>query len=361
VNKKYQVSLFIRLATLAGGLMILTILTTQLYFLRHERTMLEMGLKEKIGFITNYYTLGVVEALQHNDDIMLQQIMMGLEQDREIVSTMVVDSDNQIRYDTDPEKVATTADDKLIRRCLSTGEGVAMNGVNAGGQYMVLAAPLKIKAKRSPIGALRLEITYKHINDLVKAGQASFEMTAMGILFGCVGGLMWGFRRWVTTPLARLKMAVAHVNPAVLEPNFPQSEDEFGEMGAALNDLMMKLKSEWASQREKMTIQAGDERVLVEQLLRGLLPQSRVILSDKQNRVILDTGSDRDYASGQGPHLLDIVHEADFAGLVESAYRQEGQVARGAVTFENKAYQAAILKIPEGQSKLVRAVIALNP
>jgi HAMP domain-containing protein len=304
--------------------------------------------------------LGVVEALQHNDDIMLQQIMTGLEQDREIVETMVVDADGQIRYATDPDKVATTSDDPLIKQCQTTGEGIATMGTNAGGKALILVAPLKIKGKRKAIGALRLEVTYKHLTDQVRTGQASFEMTAMGSMFLCIGGLLWGFRRWVTTPLTRLKNKVAAINPALLDANFPESDDEFGEMGKALNDLMIKLKAEWSAQRDKMTIQAGDERVLVEQLLRGLLPGNRVLLSDKQNRLVCDTGIDTEYAPGQGPHLLDIVHETDFAALVETAFRQEGEVARGKITYEAQSYQAAVLKIPEGQSKLVRAVIILS-
>jgi len=70
---------------------------------------------------------------------------------------------------------------------------------------------------------VRLEITYKHINDMVRAGPASFEMMAMGCIFSCIGGVLWGFKKWVAVPMAQLQMAMALINPSLLEANLPDS------------------------------------------------------------------------------------------------------------------------------------------
>jgi len=51
----------------------------------------------------------------------------------------------------------------------------------------------------------------------------------------------------------------------------------------------------------------------------------------------------------------------NFANLLTNAFRQEGQVVRGAVVFENKNYQAAILSVPAQQSVTVKTLIALQP
>src|SRR5258706_4078017 len=98
MNKKNTFSLFTRLSWLTGALALVSVITAELYFVRNERAILELGLREKINFITNYYALGIAEALQRNDDIMLQQIINGLEQDHDVTSVVVVDGHGEIRY-----------------------------------------------------------------------------------------------------------------------------------------------------------------------------------------------------------------------------------------------------------------------
>jgi hypothetical protein len=359
MNKKKTLSLFTRLSWLTGCLAFISVITAELYFVRHERAILELGLRDKINFITNYYALGIAESLQRDDDIMLQQIMSGLEQDHDVTSSIVVDGKGEIRYHADPDKVGSTLEDPFVKKSLESGEGIATPIQNTGGRALLLVIPLKAKGQSAPQGAVRLEITYRHIEDEVHAGPASFEMMALGCIFSCIGGVLWGFKRWVLVPLGRLQVAVTNIKPALLEANFPESDDEFGEINKTLNDLLTRLKTEWAAQKEAMTIHAEDERVLVEQLVRGLLPDYRVLLTDKENRVICDT-SRQDQLNQGMPHLLDMVNDAQFSGLINTALQKEGEVTRGNVLFEEQSYDAAILRIPRGQSKLIGIVIALK-
>ena len=185
-------------------------------------------------------------------------------------------------------------------------------------------------------------------------------MMATGLMFSVIGGVLWGYKKWVLRPLAIMKALVSRINPALLEANLPESNDEFGEIYKALNDLLAKLKGEWIAQREAMKFQAADERVLVEQIVRGLLPGTRTLLVDKDNQLICDT--ERDIESGQGGviHLLDYARDANFSTLIRAALQKEGEVVRGSVKLEERPYDASILCIPQGQSKLVRMVIALH-
>ena len=97
MKSKKQLSLFTRFTLLSGVLVFVSILMAESYFLRHERAMLELQLRDKINFISNYYALGIAEALQRKDDVMLQQIIAGLEQDPDITSVIVVDGKSRIR------------------------------------------------------------------------------------------------------------------------------------------------------------------------------------------------------------------------------------------------------------------------
>jgi hypothetical protein len=360
MNKKSSLSLLTRFSLLTGFLVVASIFMAEIYFTNHERAILELSLREKINFITNYYAFGIAQSLQQNDDVSLQQIINGLEQDRDVLSVIVVDADGSIRYHVDPDKVGTTLDDALVKKCLESGDGVATPVVNAGGKALELVVPLKAKGQPKPQGAVRLDITYKHINDMVRAGPASFEMMAMGCIFSCIGGVLWGFRKWVVFPMGQLQLAMSRINPSLLEANLPETDDEFGSLNKSLNSLLARLKTEVIVQREATVLQAGEERLLIEQLLAGLLPNSRLLLVDKENRVIGDSRRTAPVAPGSAPHLLDIVNDADFSTLIGAAMQKEGEVAQGRVTFESTPCEASILRFPQGQSKLIRMVIALR-
>ena len=115
MNQKSSMSLFTRLAMLSGFLVLCSLIMAEVYFTHHERAILELELRDKINFITNYYAFGVAESLQRNDDIALQQIVNSLEQDHDVLSVIVVDGDGEIRYHSDPEKVGTILDDPLVK------------------------------------------------------------------------------------------------------------------------------------------------------------------------------------------------------------------------------------------------------
>lgn len=349
-----------RLAWLTGALVLVSTILTQKYFQRHERTALEMRLREKATFINNFYAFLVADALQHNDDVTLLQVVNRLEEDPEITSVVVVDGQGEVRYDADPEMVGTVLDDKVLKTALKTGEGLATNFTNAGGQALALVAPLKIRGQSTPMGALRIEFTYRHIMDQVHTGQSSFQMMAMGTMLFSVGGILWGCRRWVMMPLTRLRAVVMSINPALLESNLPESDDEFGQINTSLNEMLAKLKTEWGNQRAALATQPSDERILIEGLVRALIPEERVLLIDRDNRVVCDTGRENGFDSGEAPHLLDLITDTSFANLMGIAVQSGGDVARGPLVFQDQPYDATIVALREGQSKNIRAIIALK-
>src|SRR5579864_7393398 len=289
MKKDIPWSLITKIAWLTGAAVFASTMLTQIYFMRHERTALELRLREKANFINNFYAFLIADALQHNDDVTLLQVINRLEEDPEITSVVVADGKGEVRYHADPEKIGSKLDDPLLNKALQTGEGFATNFQNAGGQALLLVSPLKIKGQPKPQGAVRIECTYRHLLDQVHSGQTSFHMVAIGTMLSCVGIILWGFRRWVIKPLYRLKNSLSGINPAMLDANLPESTDEFGQMNATLNEFLAKLKTEWSAQRTALMSQAGDERILIEQLVRGLMPEARVLIADKDNRIVCDT------------------------------------------------------------------------
>ena len=360
-RKGNRFSLFSRLVLLMGSVVILSILLTESYFNRHERTMLEMRLREKATFINNFYAFLIADALAHDDDITLFQVINRLEQDPEITGVEVIDEKGMVRYNADAEKIGAEVHDPLLQKALETGEGFAHDFNNSGGRALALICPLKVKGGTKSLGAVSIEFTYKHIREQTRSGMASFEMMAMGALSMCVGATLWGIRKWIMTPLFRLKTALNAVNPATLDAALPEADDEFGQINAALNEFFAKVKTEWSNQRAAILAQNSDERVLIEQLLRGLMPDARALIIDKENRVVCDTGRENTLDMSGAPHLLEAVTDAGFIALLGEAVQKEGGVTRGAVRFQDQPYEASILRLLDGQSKVVKMIVALKP
>jgi hypothetical protein len=225
---------------------------------------------------------------------------------------------------------------------------------------LALVVPLKIRGQPAPIGALRIELTYHHIDDLVHTGQSSFHMVAMGMITFSVGAILWGYRKWVLMPLNNLRTSVMAINPSLLEANLPESDDEFGQINTSLNELLAKLKAEGAAQRDALATQPSEERILVEGLLRRFMPDARLLLIDKENRLICDTAEESPIALEQPPHLLDLVTDSGFAALIGSAFKNETDVASGPVLFQDQPYIATVIPLAQGVSKIVRTVIVLK-
>ena len=142
---------------------------------------MEMRLREKATFINTFYAFLIADALQRNDDVTLQQVISRLEEDPEISSVIVVDDNGEVRYHADPEKVGTQWDDPLIQKALETGEGVMAPFTNSGGRALALVSPLKVRATAHPIGAVRIDLTYRHIEDqLAQIRPAAFIWSSWG-------------------------------------------------------------------------------------------------------------------------------------------------------------------------------------
>jgi len=363
--KLFPLALFTKITLLAGILALVCIGTSQLYFARHERAALQLRLTEKANFVTNFYAFLIADALSRNDDVTLQQVITRLEEDAEVASVVVVDERREVRYHADPEKVATILDDPLLLKSFESGDGVASQSQNRDG--MTLVCPLKVRGRTAPMGAVRIEFTYNHINSTVRKGQASFLMVSFGILSMFVGGMHWGLRRWVIRPMGRLRAGLSNINPVMLDAGLPEPKTEWGEINGAINQLLTRIRAEWDSTRSGQAVQADSERRWVERLALAFMPDIRILAADRDNRILTDTGLTSgqemggDGASAVGSHLLDLLSDETFASLMTNAFKSEGQVVRGQVTFQTLPYDAAIVRAPEEEARLVKTVIALRP
>lgn len=346
-----------RFCILAGVMALGITLVAQSLLMKQARSALEYRLSEKAVFINSFYAFLIADSLQRKDDVTLLQVINRLEQDQEITSVVVVDDKGEVRYHADAEKVGTLWDDPLMKKALETNDGIMMPFNNSGGRALALVSPLKVQGQSKPIGVVKIEMTYNHINKQLQGYQNSFEMTVLGLIGMSVGVMMVFVRRWIVYPMKMLEKWLGGMTVQTAEAALPETPDEFGQVNKAINDLILRFKGEFQNQGDRTMVQADREKQLVDQLMRKLLPDARVLVADKDNALITDTGNG---ALPRNRHLLDLITDANFANLVGEAFQKEGQVVRGQVTFGEKPYEARVLRLSDSQSQSVKTLIVLR-
>lgn len=333
----------------------------QHFMVKQERAALEVRMGEKATFIHSFYAKTIAESLQRRDDISLLNDIAPLEADKEIMSVVVVDGTGEVRYHQDPSQVGTILKDDLIQTAIKGGDGVLMQNTVEGHRALTLVSPLKVVGKVEPIGAVRVDMTYRPLERLLERFEQSLRLVVLGLALSCVGVMISFLRRWILVPLMFLKRSITNLSPANLDPNFPEAQDEFGQVNASLNELVLRMKSEIQLQQSDRMSQADQEKLWVEKLVRSLVPEKRVLVADKDNLVLSDSADETLATAETKPHLLDLVTDAKFSDLVAEAFQKEGDIVRGPVTFKDQAYDASVLRMPSQYATFVKTVIALSP
>jgi sensor histidine kinase regulating citrate/malate metabolism len=184
---RYDWTLSRRLVGAAVLLVVMTSTTVEMYFLHSTRIAMERRLQEKVDFINRFYVNSIADALSSQDDVRLLQDINRLEEDQEITSVVVVDQAGDIRYHSDPEKIGAHFDDALVEETLKSGEGSVNFMKNSGGKALVLASPFRIRGQAKPLGAVRMELTYRSIQRQLDITKRNYLVFLVGLLMFWIG------------------------------------------------------------------------------------------------------------------------------------------------------------------------------
>lgn len=294
------------------------------------------------------------------DDVTLLQIVNRLEQDEEITSVAVVDQRNEVRYHADPDKMGMRYDDPVVAKVLKSGEAVMLSYQNSGGRALGIVSPLKVQGGTPPIGAVRIDLTFRRIDNQLAKPRSRYWFVILGSLVSSCGMMLAFVSRWVTSPLDRLRASFAAVNPATADSYFIDTPDEFGPVNMAAQEMVMRFKTDMQQQNSAYTTRAEQEKAWIYGLAQSLFPGGRVIIVDKDNLVISDTASAAPTRGKQRTHLLDLIKDSNFATLLADAFQREGQLVRGLVKIQEKSFMTSILSVPLRQAVVVKTLIALQ-
>jgi hypothetical protein len=358
--KLSDLSISTRFIILLCGIVAVTAFSARSFYVRQERADLQLRLQEKAAFINKAYAFLISGALARNDDIGLLQIVNSLEDEKEITSVIVVDQKNEIRYHADPDKTGRILEDPLVKQALETGQASMHTFTNAGGPALALICPLKSPESSQPMGVVRIDLTYRQIDQQVNASKQHYWIIMVGSLITSAGLVMMFVGKWILTPLTQMRSAMGTIQTSSPEPTLAETPDEIGQTSKAINELMVRFKTEWQQQWGQQHQRSEQEKAWIQQLTRSFLPDARLMIADKDNRVLSDTGNGAGSKTVKS-HLMDLIKDANFSNLLTTAFHKEGEVVRGSVSFENKNYLASIISVPLQQSLVVKTLIALQP
>jgi len=355
--KRFQVPFFKRFSTVGGIAFTLVILVSHLYYANQTKQVLHQRLQEKALFINNFLAYTFSTALLLKDDVSLLQVIDQLEKDPDVLSVVVVDDQGQIRYSVDQNKIGEEVDNPDMKKVFASNEPIMTNYFNAAGEALELVAPLKVQGRNKPLGLVRIDMTYKGIDEKIQHARDSFLMYALGIFMFGMTLTGTALNIWVARPLHLLKQYLRMIGPSSAEPALPEGSDDLGQLNAAVNELILKFRSELQNQAMMQGGMAMQDSELIRQLFTALEPDSRLVLANRENLIVTDTDPS---ASTLGAHLLDLMQDEAFGILVGKAFETIGQPAKGLVVLNEQPYTATVLHLQETFSKGIRTLILLN-
>jgi hypothetical protein len=355
--KYLQVPFFKRFTIIGGIVFAMVITIAHLYYAGHTSRILHQRLQEKAVFINTFLAYSFSSALLLKDDISLLQVIDQLEKDPDVIAVIVADDHGEIRYSADQNKVGENVDDAGMKAVFQTGNPILTSYVNNAGEALELVAPLKVQGRAKPMGVVRLDMTFKGMNEKIQHMQDSFFLYAIGAFI--LGMTLTGMalQIWVTRPLFWLKSYLRMVSPLSAETALPEGNDDLGQLNASINELILKFRNEIQSMAMSQTGQSLQDVDLIRQLFMSLEPETRLLLADKDNRIITDSDSSSSFTEF---HLLDLMQDSAFGTLVGTAFQQEGQPVKGPITLNDITLQATVLRLPDTFSKGIRTLILLN-
>jgi len=357
IMNKLKIPFFNRFATVGGFAFTFVILITHAYYAHRTADVLRQRLDQKAVFISGYLAFPFATSIQNKDDVTLVQIMDQLEKDPDVISAVVVDDRGEIRYSADPNKLGEENLDEDIKKVAETGEPILKRYTNNSGDAMTLVAPLKAQARARPLGIVRLDMTYKNVDEQTARSRDSFTFYAFGIFLFALSMTLSALRAWVSKPLAMLKNYLRTVSPLSAEASLPEGLDDLGQLNAAVNALILKFRSEIQNQVLAAAGQVTQEAELISQTLRGILPESRILMANRENIFISDSATEGNVL---GQHVLDFASDPAFAPIVGTAFQQEGTPSRGTIVWNNESVHVTVLQLSDLISQGVKTLIVIN-
>lgn len=230
-----------------------------------------------------------------------------------------------------------------------------------GSNYYDMAIPLL--AKDSVVaGVVNITVSRESAKKLIHSSMVRYAFGAI-IMILLIGGVLYLFLLIkVIRPLQLLKDnidAVSFNNPQI---SFPKRNDEIGDVGQAVSDLLIKIQEDRQQLEQQEIVAANQEQQWWAGILEVLAPQgARAMVLDEENNILFANFELNNTEKGK-VHLLDFFdnQQQGIIQVVGEALETPGKVLQSGVVDKDVKYTAKAIQLPSDAGKN-RVVLVLDP
>ncbi|HBA61368.1 MAG TPA: hypothetical protein DCZ92_11250 [Elusimicrobia bacterium] len=280
-------------------------------------------------------------------------IMMSLAKDERITSMLYLSRQGTIRWHKESRFMGMTWDDYRAQvppptDAIAQAYTSKMPKVRqvSGEPFYEIAIPFSVRG--DIIGIIDLLVSRAGAEVLIGSAMRKYVFGALGVLFLLGLPLYFFLHHYILSPMDLLRDSVEGVSLKNFELRFADRSDEIGEVAAAINRLMgkMKVEIEGISNRDR-TYKEAEQRWW-RSLLSIIVPSTNyVIVVDENNSILYANFELAQGADPKNVHLLDVVdsQQQTLLRLVGQAFEMPDSPVEGEAVFKNQNFNVKVLHV----------------
>jgi len=244
-SNQRRIPIFIKMASISTGLILLTIAIISLVTLQREKTQFE---EQLIGFgrsLTGILATNAPDKLLGDEDLALFKLIEDVTENEQVVFAMITDDQKIVRAHSDMERVDERYSPPRGLSFLRDFNGTILSQFRLDRKDVFLfESPLTYR--RVEVGHVRLALSKEQIQESILQAKVFFILLAV-LIVGLGLVLSLAFSLYFSRPINELREGVVAVGMGVFDHRVRVNrQDELGELGRAINrmaeDLSLKNK-----------------------------------------------------------------------------------------------------------------------
>lgn len=244
-SNRRRIPIFIKMASLSTGLILLTIALVSVVVLAREKAQFEQQL---VGFgrsLTRILATNAPDKLLGEEDLALFQLIEDVTENEQVVFAMITDEQGIIRAHSDLEQVDVRYSPARDLTFLQDFNGTLLSRFRHKGEDVFLfESPLTYR--RVEVGHVRLAVSKERIHESIQRAKVFFLLLTV-LIVGLGLLLSLAFSLYFSRPINELREGVVAVGMGNFDHRVRiKRQDELGELGRAINrmaeDLSLKNK-----------------------------------------------------------------------------------------------------------------------
>ena len=329
-------------------------------------------LKQEAIDMVRLYAPTLIEGLSRNQGAISMaefDTITRFAKDDRVAALLYLNKYGEVRWFKDPSKITETFDQFSKEVTLPTD---AIEQAWLSKSPMVRAVPnlplydiaIPLALRGDVLGILNLQISREGVVKVINKAMRKYAVGAVGVLLLLGIPLYFFLHHFVLNPLLNLRDAIEGISFKTLELKFPARNDEIGDIAAAVNLFLNKVKAEISNALVKEKQRGVAEARWWQSILVAIVSKNhKAIVVDEDNSVLYTNFPVTGSVTGEGKlHLLDVIdsQQQDVLRLVGVALDRPNQVVEADTMFKSEPCHVKAVHLEE-EGELRRTLILFEP